>query len=94
MNVWDNMWMEVMKKSNLKLEEYVRYMDDGRVLLFAIKCGWRWVRGQLRYRKTWREEDKSLSPAEVTQRAVHGSLQEVLPFLKFTTEKTEDFPSG
>ena len=52
-------------------------MDDGRIFLYPIKKGWRWMDGELRYREEWREEDKDLSNLEVTRRALHGTLQGV-----------------
>jgi hypothetical protein len=40
---WDERLVEVMAKANLKIIEGVRYMDDIRILLMAIRLGWRWT---------------------------------------------------
>ena len=39
-------------------------------------------------------EDVNLSPAERTRRVIHGTMQEIENFLKFTMETSEDFESG
>ena len=39
-------------------------------------------------------EDVNLSPAERTRRVIHGTMQEIQNFLKFTMETSEDFESG
>ena len=31
MNVWDSLWEEELTKVNLEWEDYMRYMDDGRI---------------------------------------------------------------
>ena len=94
MNVWDNMWEEQLRKVNIEWEDYFRYMDDGRIFLHPVKRGWRWEDGDLKYREEWKEEDKDLTSLEVTRKVIHGSLQGVLNFLKFTTETEEEYDSG
>ena len=94
MNMWDKKWLNLMREWNLDIEEYVRYMDDGRVFIHSIKRGWRWDEGELVWRKEWEEEDALVSMREVTKRVVHRSMQGVLPFLNFTTEVGEDFEDG
>ena len=56
-----------------------------------LRRGWRWAEGELLYCKKWEDEDKDLTPAEVTKRVLHGTMQEVMDFLRFTTETGEDF---
>ena len=67
----------------------MRYMDDGRAFLSPIKAGWRWKTGRLRFKKAWREEDKDKTGLEITRAALEVSMQEVLTFLRFTTEVGE-----
>ena len=87
---WDMRWKELMEKNRIRIEEYLRYMDDGRVFIYPIRPGWRWVQGVgLRYKEGWRMEDEGLTPLEITRRVIDGSMQDVLPFLKFTTEVGE-----
>ena len=72
----------------------MRYMDDGRAFLAAIKAGWRWSDGDLRYCKRWEIEDENLSPTERTRRVLHGTMMDLEHSLKFTMETGEDFSSG
>ena len=39
MKMWGKKWLSLMKEWNLDIEEYVRYMDDGRVFIHSIKRG-------------------------------------------------------
>ena len=80
-----------MKEKGLFIQKYVRYMDDGRAFLPAIRRGWRWENGDLLYCMRWEQEDKELSLLEVTKRVVGEYMQGVYNFLKFTTETEEDF---
>ena len=47
MCMWDTMWLDRMKEKGLFIQKYVRYMDDGRAFLPAIRRGWRWENGDL-----------------------------------------------
>ena len=68
-------------------------MDDVRIVLMAIRHGWRWLEGGLYYHKDWEVDDlkagKSLE--EVTHSVILNSMNETLSFLKFTKEVPEDF---
>ena len=70
-----------MVRNRTTIEDYLRYMDDGRVFLNPLRPGWRWHGGGLRYKESWRLEDK-----EITRRVIEGSRQEILPSPRFTTE--------
>ena len=94
MCLWDDKWLDLLGRWRVNVKEYVRYMDDGRTFLTPLRNGWRWTEGELLFSKKWREEDKDLSPSEVTKRVLHGTMQEVMDFLKFTTEVGEDFGDG
>ena len=94
MNMWGKKWLSLMKEWNLDIEEYVRYMDDGRVFIHSIKRGWRWEEGELVWMEEWEVEDAGVRLKEVTKRVVNKSMQEVLPFLNITTEIGEDFEDG
>ena len=49
MNAWDLRWLEKVEDNQVRIITGVRYMDD--ILLFtrAIKAGWRWWDGSLRF---------------------------------------------
>ena len=78
-----------MVKNRISIEDYLRYMDDGRVFLYPLRPGWRWHGGGLRYKESWRMEDKEVTSVEITRRVIEGSMQEILPSLRFTTEIVE-----
>ena len=40
---WDDRWLAMVDRNNIKLVDKARYMDDLRAWLYAIKLGWRWV---------------------------------------------------
>ena len=94
MSMWDKAWLTMVDRLKLEIEEYLRYMDDGRIFMHQIKRGWRWWRGELVWKQEWEEEDKSKTLGEVTRLAMEGTMQEVFEFLKFTTEIGEDFRDG
>ena len=50
----------MVRKSNLTILGGARYMDDVRVLLAAVRLGWRWVNGRLAYRRAWMLEEKEM----------------------------------
>ena len=46
MTVWDKLWRKRIEDLNLRIELYTRYMDDGRIVGYPIRPGWRfeeWV---------------------------------------------------
>ena len=96
MSHFDVEWMGRVELLKFTVWECMRYMDDGRVILPAFKHGWRWCEeeGEIKYCKAWEEEDKTLSPTEVTRRIVGGTLSGIHQCLKFTTETSEDFGDG
>ena len=86
---WDRNWKRLIENNRILLNEYMRYMDDGRSMLPAIKPGWRWSEGRLCYTARWWKEDKDKTGIEITSTILGQSMQEVYPFLKFTTEVGE-----
>ena len=55
MGIFDQRLAEVMKRE--KLEVRMRYVDNIWILMKAIKEGWRWENGRLRFRKCWQQEE-------------------------------------
>ena len=88
---WDQKFKERMSKANLLSEADGRYVDDGRLVLFPIRRGWRWHRGGLWFCKEWEEEDMMLTNIERTKRVVFGAMQGLTDCLSFTVETEEDF---
>ena len=68
MSRWDQKLKQRMVDSNISSEADGRYVDDGRLILYPIRSGWRWHRGGLWFRADWEEEDLSLSCIERTKR--------------------------
>ena len=71
-------------------------MDDIRAFLKALKMGWRWIEGSLCYTKSWEEEDKEsgLSAPRRNAKILVAMMNDIFPFLNFTTELGEDFMDG
>ena len=59
-----------------------------------LRPGWRWVNRRLQYTVRWEDEDYGLSPQERTKRAIGLSMNEIMTFLRFTTESGEEFKEG
>jgi hypothetical protein len=61
---WDERLVEVMAKANIRMVEGVRYMDNIRIWLLAIRLGWRWTQDGLRYKSSWRLEEEQAGMSE------------------------------
>ena len=44
---WDQKFKERLKMANIRSELDGRYVDDGRLVLYPIRSGWRWHKGGL-----------------------------------------------
>ena len=91
MKVWDDKWLARLSELRVRIEEAIRYMDDGRTALFRFKHGWRWCMGSIKFCKRWEEEDAGLSGLEVTKRILAGTMGGLEEYLTFTMETEEDF---
>ena len=94
MQIFDKKWVGLVQGGGMYLKLYMRYMDDGRALLQALKRGWRWRNNRLVYCLRWEQEDVKRSQLEVTVEAVKESMKGVTNFLKFTYETGEDYQDG
>ena len=94
LQMFDLKWESRLMDMRIKVWLITRYMDDARIFLPPIKPGWRISDGKLLFCQKWEEEDKNLSPTEVTRRVVLDSLKDVVKYLRFTTETCEDYESG
>ena len=72
----------------------MRYVDDGRVALPAIKAGWRWSDGGLKFTKRWEQEDRSITGEQRTKEIIKNTLMGVEQYLEFTVESGEEFVDG
>ena len=78
----------------VQIEEATRYMDDGRIVLYSFRHGWRWLGGSIKYSRRWEMEYSKLSRTEVTKRILLGTMEGLEDCLKFTMETGEDFDDG
>ena len=90
---WDDRWLWMLTKNNIRLEQKARYMDDLRVWLYAIRLGWRWVEGDLLFSSRWRTEEQELGMTglQKTVEVVCDMMNDVSGFLKMTMETCTDF---
>ena len=73
---WDRNWKRLIENNRILLNEYMRYMDDGRSMLPAIKPGWRWSEGRLCYTARWWKEDKDKTGIEITSTILGQSMSD------------------
>ena len=73
MCIWDEKWLEELKRLNIRTELNVRYMDDGRSWLHTIKKGWRLENGELTFCKEWEERDED-TPVARTERILKETM--------------------
>ena len=69
MNTWDGKLMEVLAENNLEVLTGIRYMDDIRKFLRAIREGWRWWEGRLCWTEEWSQEDIKAGKSAVRRTA-------------------------
>ena len=68
-------------------------MDDVRVWLRGIRLGWRWLEGQLLYKRSWRQEEEAggLTMLGKTTEVLRGMMNSICSWLEFTMETEEMF---
>ena len=61
----------------------------------VLKLGWRWVDGEIQYKKAWEREEaeQKLTPTRKTASIVKKIYESVHKELKFEMETSEDFES-
>ena len=91
---WDQKFKKRLQMANIRSELDGRYVDDGRLVLYPIRPGWRWHQGGIWFREDWECEDNFLSAIERTKRAVADAMQGLTECLTFTVETEEDFEDG
>ena len=48
MKLWDMMWMELLKRENIKFDLYLHYVDDCRLFLTFFNKGWMWSNNKMK----------------------------------------------
>ena len=91
MAVWDICWARIQKACGLKVNIFMRYIDDIRIYLKAIARGWRWNKSKWEYIGV--DEDERNDETR-TKEELKKSFESIFPFLGFTTEAQEDFETG
>ena len=93
MNFWDAKWMNVMEENQISRDLEDRYMDDIRVILMALKAGWRWLEDGFYWWEEWQEEDmkSEVTQEDRTANILLESMNSVMKFLRFTKEAPNDF---
>ena len=89
MNTWDTKWLEVMTDNNLEVLTGIRYMDDIRSFLKAIREGWRWWEGRLCWTEQWKQEDQKAgkTASRRTAEILLDIMNSIMTFLRFTLER-------
>ena len=67
MKVCDDKWLARLEDLRVRIEEAIRYMDDGRTALHSFKHGWRWSLGKRRMQTSQDWKSPNLSRLEVTR---------------------------
>ena len=88
-NSFDMQLRKLLEANKLAVDVVFRYMDDHRAGLGALRPGWRWTKGKLRYRKEWAAEDAEVSPVERTARTLNKMMNTVYTDLQWTYEHQE-----
>ena len=67
MSMWDKRWMNMMEKEGITIITGIRYMDDIRIFLPAIRKGWRWREGRVVFSKVWEREDRNSTRSDTCE---------------------------
>ena len=96
MGMFDRRLKWTMEESKLEAVVRFRYVDDLRIIMGAIKEGWRWEKGRMKFRKTWEIEElkKGMSRSEKTAIEMNKIMNDIFPELKFEMEYPEMFDTG
>ena len=84
-------WRAAMAKNNVKIAFDRFYVDDGRIVMFSLRTGWRCCDNGLWVCEEWALEDIFKSPTQRTKDAMMGSLDGLIECLRFTVEAGEEF---
>ena len=94
MQVFDKKWVGRVEGSAMKIDLYLRYMDDGKIVLCPLKGHWSWVYSGLVYCKKWEIEDEQETLVSITVKALQESMKGVASYLEFTNKTGSDYAHG
>ena len=86
--------MERVDGTGPKIDHYMIYMDDGRIILYPLKRGWKWIDTNLVYCKKWELEDEQETLLSITVRALQESMKGVASYLQFTYKTGRVYEGG
>merc|ERR1712030_184379 len=92
MSKFDSMMTKRLSELLLKTNLLIKYMDDIRKLLQAIKSGTVYKDGKLGYCREKDILDRNKSDERITADLLLEIMNELLPGIKFTAEIGEEFP--
>ena len=92
MSKFDSMMTKKLMELRLKVNLLVRYMDDIRKSLQAIKSGTVYKGGKLGYCREKDILDRNKSDERITADLLLEIMNEMLPGIQFTAEIGEEFP--
>ena len=92
MSKFDSMMTKRLSELRLKTNLLIRYMDDIRKLLRAIKSGTVYKEGKLGYCREKDILDRNKSDERITADLLLEIMNELLPGIQFTAEIGEEFP--
>ena len=93
MGEWDAKLVKTLADSGMTYEEAARYVDDVRMVLRAVKLGWRWDGKRMIYKEEWKNEehDQGLTKTRKTAMVLETMMNSILSGMTFTVETHEDF---
>ena len=96
MNTWDIKWLDKMEQNGVMIKTGVRYRDDIRIFVNAIRADWRCWGGALNYCEAWRQEDEAAGTSSTTRTAgiLVDMMNSMMSFLNFPVEVGDDFEDG
>ena len=88
MGMVDKKWANIQTLWNLKVQLYIRYIDDLRIYLWPIKDGWSWNGSEWEFSV---DNIGNKSAMARTSEEICKTLNSTMDFLTFTMETEEDF---
>ena len=93
MRLWDQAWCKLLRREQIEILEFFRYVDDVRNFVFSLAEGWRWAEGRFQFRDEWEVADLS---SEMTDQArttleLSKAMSSLVGFLKFEGEESGQF---
>ena len=93
MKLWDMAWLALLKRENITVLLFFRYVDDIRNFVRPLQEGWRWHDGTFQFSRKWLEEDmlSGLTDEQRTTRELVAAMDSLLDFIQFEGEEASMF---